>query len=139
MPPVLPAMAIVLPVRASFIGYCTGIMHRKIRSICAFVRKTVNRLGLDVDGVVGADMSSLSFAESRTLSLDDEDLMFPGVSVSRRRSARFDDEVPHRKRGDSVRGVEHPAYRCTAGSCFSYRNLLDVVDCLDDHDDLQLD
>jgi methenyltetrahydrofolate cyclohydrolase len=111
----------------------------KDKVVGAFVGKTVNRLGLDVDGVVWADMTSLPFAESSASSLDDENLMFPGVCVPRRRSTRFDDEVPHGKRRDSVRAVEHPSYRCATGSGFSNSNLLDVLDCLDNHDDLQLD
>lgn len=116
-----------------------GYHAQKDKVVGAFVGETVNRLGFDVDGVVWADMTSLTFAESSAGSLDDEDLMFPRVSVARRRPARFDDEVPHGKRRDSVRAVEHPAYRRATGSSFSDRNLLDVLDCLDNHDDLQLD
>lgn len=112
---------------------------QKDKVVGAFVGETVNRLGLDIDSVVGADMTSLTFAESSAGSLNDKDLMFPGVSVPRRAPTRFDDEVPHCKRGDSVRAIEHPADRCATGSGFSDRNLLDVLDCLDNHDDLQLD
>src|SRR5664280_3909606 len=102
-------------------------------------KRQVNRFWLDIDGMVWANMTSFTFAESSTDSLDDKDLVLPGVSMTWRRPSWFHDEVPHRKRGNSILTIQHPAYCSAMGSGFGDGNLLDVLNCLDNHDDLRLD
>src|SRR5664280_1046930 len=111
---------------------------QKDKVIGSFISETVNRFWLDIDGVVRADLTGLTFAESSAGPPDDKDLVFPGVSMTWRRPSWFHDEIPHRKRGDSIWTIQHPAYCCATGPGFSDWNLFHVLNSLDDHDDLQL-